>query len=72
MQRWLSKPLNMSKQLFNSGEIAISAHYHALLGARFVFSVPPALTRGLYGHILHVESSYVSLVGLILLLHTHK
>jgi hypothetical protein len=39
MQRWLSKPLNMSKQLFNSGEIAISAHYHALLGARFVFSV---------------------------------
>ena len=30
------------------------------------------LLWGLYGHILHVESSYVSLVGLILLLHTHK
>ena len=70
MQRWLSKPL--SRYLTAESKIAISAHYHALLGARFVFSVPPALTRGLYGHILHVESSNVSLVGLILLLHTHK
>ena len=67
MHSWLSKPL-----LTAESKIAISAHYHVLLGARFVFSVPPALTRGLYGHILHVESSYVSLVGLILLLHTHK